>query len=234
MKNKTIDIILPCFNPVLGWHKQLLTSLQKLERLTPEYSWQLILVNDGSKALVSPKEIAFLKQNLQAFKYIGLEKNLGKGAALKIGFAESKSTYSFFTDIDFPYQEENIVSMLQKLEQKADIVVGIRNQAYYKKVPLVRSILSSGFKKLIKIIFRIPTTDTQAGLKAFSTKGREMILQTETNRYLFDLELIKRSAKANLNFAYVNLNLKDNVVLSKLSFKILFSELKNLFRIIAV
>lgn len=209
-------------------------SVKNLEQLAPHYDWNIILVNDGSLKGISDQEINYLNKNLTYFHYIKSAKNEGKGAALKKGFAQSISDYSFFTDIDFPYLEENIISMLALLENQADIVVGIRNKTYYNKVPMLRSVLSSSFKKMIKLIFKIPTTDTQAGLKAFSFKGKEIVLQTETNRYLFDLELIKRGSKANLRFAYADLDLKDNIVLSSISFHILLTELKNLIRIFLI
>lgn len=231
MKEKSIDIILPCFNPIKGWEQQVFLSLQNLQTLMPSFQFNIILVNDGSTKGISEFEINFLKQNIPNFEFINLNENQGKGAALKKGFELSKNEYSIFTDIDFPYLESNIEAMVQKLEQNADIVIGIRNKTYYSKVPPLRSLLSSSFKKLLKILFKIPVTDTQAGLKAFSKKGKEILLQTETNRYLFDLELIKRSAKADLNFEYTDLTLKDNVVLSKISLKILWSEILNLIKI---
>lgn len=231
MKEKSIDIILPCFNPIKGWEHQVILSIQKLEALLPNFQFHIILVNDGSTQGISETEINFLKQKVTYFKYQHLTENQGKGAALKKGFALSENEYSIFTDIDFPYLETDIVAMLQKLEQNADIVIGIRNKTYYTKVPAMRSLLSSSFKKVLKILFKIPVTDTQAGLKAFSKKGKEILLQTETNRYLFDLELIKRSAKADLKFAYTDLTLKDNVVLSKISVKTLWGEILNLIKI---
>ena len=84
---------------------------------------------------------------------------------------------------------------------------------------------------MIRILFNIPTTDTQAGLKGLSLKGRDLLLQTKINRYLFDLELVKSCSKHHLKIIELPVSLKEGVVLSAISYRVLFTELLNLFRI---
>lgn len=235
LKENNLDIIIPCYNPLKGWHKSIANSYNRINNSLINTNIHIILVNDGSSNGVSSSDIDFLKESIAHFTYLDLKENNGKGFALREGFKLSESKYSIFTDVDFPYEEENLISMYQQLEQGADVVIGVRNQNYYEKVPWFRKVLSKSFKSLLKMLFQIPTSDTQAGLKAFSEKGKKYVLETTTNRYLFDLEMIKRAAKnKSTQFAYVNLQLKDEIVLSTMSFKILFKEFKNLLKILAI
>lgn len=217
-----------------NWEKRLVIAYQKLAALLNDYTIQIILVNDGSLDEIKAQDVAYIRKHIEVFQYIDNVKNEGKGAALRKGFAKSSSPYSLFTDIDFPYDEKNVVAMVHKLEKGADIVIGKREETYYSKVPFLRRFVSKGFKCLIKVFFKLETTDTQAGLKAFSEKGKETLLSTTTNRYLFDLELVKLASKQRLKFEFVTLDLKDGVVLSALSYKIMLSEFKNLLQLIFI
>lgn len=235
LKEDNLDIIIPCYNPLKDWHKSIAISYNHIHNALINTNIHLILVNDGSKKGIKDSEITFLKENISNFTYLDFQENNGKGFALREGFKLSKAEYAIFTDVDFPYEEENLLEMVQKLQEGADIVLGIRNQKYYAKVPWFRKVLSKSFKKLLKVLFQIPTSDTQAGLKAFSKKGKQYIFETTTNRYLFDLELIKRAAKnKTIQFDYVDLRLKDKIVLSKISLLILLKEFKNLIKILAI
>jgi glycosyltransferase involved in cell wall biosynthesis len=217
-----------------NWEKRLVIAYQKLAALLNDYTIQIILVNDGSLDEIKAQDLAYIRKHIEVFQYIDKVKNEGKGAALRKGFAKSSSPYSLFTDIDFPYDEKNVVAMVHKLEKGADIVIGKREETYYSKVPFLRRFVSKGFKCLIKVFFKLETTDTQAGLKAFSEKGKEILLNTTTHRYLFDLELVKRASKQRLKFEFITLDLKDGVVLSALSYKIMLSEFKNLLQLIFI
>jgi glycosyltransferase involved in cell wall biosynthesis len=233
LKEDNLDIIIPCYNPLKDWHKSIVNSYNHINNVLLDTNINIILVNDGSKTGIHESEVVFIKQNIPSFTYLDLAENNGKGFALREGFKLSKSKFSIFTDIDFPYEEENLLKMYSKLKNGADVVLGIRNQNYYDKVPLFRKLLSLTFKKLLKLFFQIPTSDTQAGLKAFSNKGKQYILDTTTNRYLFDLELIKLAAKnKDIRFEYVTLRLKDKIILSKMSVIILLKEFKNLIKIL--
>lgn len=76
-------------------------------------------------------------------------------------------------------------------------------------------------------------TDTQCGLKAFNSKGREQFLKTKINRYLFDFEFIYRCGKnKSMRITPVPVELKPNVEFSKMKIKILLQETFNLFKVI--
>lgn len=227
-----LDIVIPCYNPSENWSKVFVQSCNEIIKSLPTYDISFILVNDGSKKNIDAAQLKMIRSKITNLNYIYVNQNKGKGAAVRKGFEASKADFVLFTDIDFPYRTENLFSMVARLKQGADIVIGVRDAHYYKQIPAFRAKLSKFFKSLVKFLFNIPTTETQAGLKAFSAKGKQIVLQTTINRYLFDLELVKLASRQNLKFAYVPLSLKDGVVLSKMSFNVLLSESFNLIKIL--
>lgn len=192
---------------------------------------QWILVDDGSTKGVSSPEIDKLKSTVENFEFIQLNKNFGKGYAVRMGMHIANAEKFIYTDIDFPYQDQEIQRIYWALQEGGDLVIAKRSEQYYSRVSKSRTWISKRFKAVIRMLFNIPTTDTQAGLKGLSLKGRDLLLQTKINRYLFDLELVKSCAKQQLKIVELPVSLKEGVALSDVSYRVLFTELLNLFRI---
>ncbi len=96
-----------------------------------------------------------------------------------------------------------------------------------------RKLLSKAFRFFVKRILKMPVTDTQCGLKAFNKRGKEKFLGTTINRYLFDFEFIYEACKdKSLTIQPVQVQLKENVIFSKMKLKIIFQETLNLIRIL--
>lgn len=193
---------------------------------------QWILVNDGSTKNITAQNINRLQQALPQFSYYTYANNKGKGFATRCGARGANATSIIYTDIDFPYQNEDVAAVYKSLLRGNDLVLAKRSDQYYNQISKSRTWVSQKFKALVKLLFSIPTTDTQAGLKGLSSKAIPMLLQTRVNRYLFDLELVKLSAKENLKIVDIPVELKPGVELADISYKILFTELLNLFKIL--
>ncbi|MBP7541798.1 MAG: hypothetical protein KA802_17895, partial [Saprospiraceae bacterium] len=127
--------------------------------------------------------------------------------------------------------DENVLSVYQALLNGSDLVLATRNQNYYKQISSKRAWISRNFRSAVKMLFNIPTTDTQAGLKGLSLLGKKALLDTKIDRYLFDLELVKICAKRKLNITEVEATLKHDIDLPGVSLKILSKEVVNLVRI---
>lgn len=192
---------------------------------------QWILVDDGSKMQPNSNEIERLKTTVENFGFIQLNKNFGKGYAVRMGMRNANADKFIYTDIDFPYQNQEIQRIYWALQEGGDLVIAKRSEQYYSRVSKSRTWISKRFKAVIRMLFNTPTTDTQAGLKGLSLKGRDLLLQTKINRYLFDLELVKSCAKQQLKIVELPVSLKEGVALSDVSYRVLFTELLNLFRI---
>lgn len=227
-----LDIVLPCYNPNVGWPDELLNFH---EFIGESYQLNYIVVNDGSNSDQLAQQINYLQQKNIPLQFIAYAINKGKGYALRKGMEVSNAEYILYTDIDFPFTNQSMLSIMDALTTlKHDIVVGYRNNSYYeKKMSPFRKTLSKAFRFFVKKILKMPITDTQCGLKAFNAKGRSKFMRTGIERYLFDFEFIYSACKdQSLSILPVQVQLKENVQFSKMKVKILFQELLNLLRIL--
>jgi hypothetical protein len=227
-----LAVITPCFNPPKSWVENYIHSCKSIENLLNIADIAWILVNDGSLQSIDQDSISQIQQSLKNFSYFPLVKNQGKGFATRYGVQQVEAAAYIYTDIDFPYKNEDFVKVYQAVAKGNDLVIAVRSAQYYEQISKSRTWISQRFKSIVKLLFKIPTTDTQAGLKGLSRAGREVLLQTTVNQYLFDLELVKLAAKKDLRIKEVSVKLKEGITLTDVSYKILFTELLNLFKIL--
>ncbi len=137
-----------------------------------------------------------------------------------------------YTDYDFPYTYGSMVDMIHKLEStKTIVVVGKRDDSYYGHISARRRRISQYLKKVNRVLFNLPTDDTQCGLKAFTKEAKPLFLSTKTDRYLIDVEFLKLLAKKNANVEVQMVKLRDNVILSKITNMRLVMEMFNYLKI---
>jgi len=228
----SVDIVLPCYNPNDTWPQELIQFNNFVKDL---YAINYIIVNDGSDETKISSQINFLKENNISLTFISYEKNKGKGYALRQGVSASKNEFVVYTDLDFPFTEQSIAGLIKVLlNGRSDVIAGYRDTLYYqKKMSGFRKILSKAFRFFIKGILRMSVSDTQCGLKGFNSRGKIKFLATSINRYLFDFEFIYLASKdKNLKIEPFQVHLKDNVVFSKMRFKILIQESFNLLSVL--
>jgi glycosyltransferase involved in cell wall biosynthesis len=230
----TLDLVLPCYNPAEGWATSIISHVEALQQLLPDTILFIYLVNDGSTQGVEPENIALLQHTLVNFTYLDYPRNRGKGYALRLGTNASQHLFCIYTDIDFPYSPESLVQVYRALlEQKADIAVGVRKENYYQQVPGIRAGISKLLKYFNKRILRLPVADTQCGLKGFNRQGRQMFLNTTTNRYLFDLEfMLLASRSPGLQLIPVQVQLRPGIIFRKMHLGLLLAEGKSLLHIL--
>lgn len=226
---RSIDLIIPCFNPIGNWEKEIISSYKELCEIS-SIRFNIIIVNDGSS--ISQESIYLLEDNINHFSYYSYELNKGKGFAIRYGTSKSKENNIVFTDIDFPYGVQSIIKMVALLENGNDLVLALRNDSYYTNISYSRKLISKLLKFTIKTFFRVPVSDTQGGLKALSFKAKEQLLKTSVNRYLFDLELVKLCSKQKLKITGIPCALKPNIVLSSVGLSILKKEFFNFIKIL--
>ncbi len=231
---KTVDIIVPCFNPRSGWERVLWDSILKVKSGIPEGALgSVIVVNDGSLNGVTDEIVAKLTTEMPEIKVIEYPKNMGKGYAVRKGIRSSEAELQIYTDVDVPYVEESIIRFYEVLAQdECDVVVASRGDSYYDSLSGFRRILSKSLRWLNGLLFGLKIKDTQGGLKGMNTAGREVFLQTKVDRYLFDLEFIQKASKAGLRMMAMDVQLKPDIVLPSPSVTVLLKELHNFIRLL--
>lgn len=230
MPKPQIDLVLPVYNPQSGWFDVVIQGKQKLEEATSK-SVRLIIVDDGSSKASAFTEVT----ESELVMLVKSNTNNGKGAALRLGFASADAAVVLFTDVDFPYEIESMVRMAQAIEQGADVSLGYREDDYYASVPWFRTLLSEAFRFVLKSVLKFPITDTQCGLKGMNQRGKHVFLQTTINRFLVDMEFIKRATKTpDMKIEPVVVQLRKDVEFSSMGIGILVTELFNFLKIFFV
>ena len=234
MAKPSLTILLPCYNPPEGWQNQVINSMRILrEELASEFSIiKLVIVNDGSTSGINSDLKKEISERALPADFVEYEVNRGKGFALRQGAAVVDTEYCIYTDIDFPYEEESLVQMSRKLKEGNEVVLGHRGRDYYDKTPWFRKLISKTLRWILKTFLRLPTDDSQCGLKGYDKKGLQLFLETKIDRFLFDLEFIKMASKRKLKITTSDANLKPNIVFSKVNLKILMRESLNFVKVL--
>lgn len=193
----------------------------------------IILVNDGSTRGISQQDIKVLQQKIPSFILADNHVNKGKGYALRKGVALATTDIIIYTDIDFPYATQSIAAVYNTLcTDDCDIAIGVKDKNYYTKVPIVRKYISKLLRMFTGIIFSLPVTDTQCGLKGFKIDAKNVFLTTTIDRYLFDLEFIRKAHKQKFKIQAIAVRLNDNVVFRKMNYRLLMGEAVNFIKLI--
>jgi glycosyltransferase involved in cell wall biosynthesis len=231
---KTVDIILPCFNPRSGWEATLIDGISSIKKALPATALKaVILVNDGSTNGFTPEGLEKLRSTIPELRIIEYSRNRGKGHALRTGVAASASDLQIYTDVDIPYVNDSVSGFYRVLaNDEADVVIASRGDSYYDSLSGFRRILSKSLRWHNGLLFGLKIKDTQGGLKGFNAKGRDVFLSTKVERYLFDLEFVQKASKANLRLKAVDVQLKPDIVLPSPSPTVLLKELNNFIRLL--
>jgi len=234
MTFKSLDLVLPCYNPIPGWEDTIIQSYKILKDRIQGTDISFYIVNDGSSRAIGDVQLAKLKSAIPSFHYLAYPVNKGKGYALRYGVKETRNEICIYTDIDFPFTEESLLSVYFSLcKEEADIVVGNRDKAYYEKVPRVRIIISKILRFFIRFFLGMKISDTQCGLKGFNEKGKQLFLRTTIDRYLFDLEFVHLASNTkNIRIIPMPVKLKDGVVFSRMNMKVLMTEASGFIKIL--
>ena len=159
-----LSVVIPCYNEEKNLQ---LGALEKVEKFlkTKDYSWEVIIVDDGSEDQSREIIKKFLEKNPQ----FTLIKNphQGKGLTIITGILESKGKYILFSDLDQATPISEIDKILPWFEQGFDIVIGSRKEKR-AGAPMFRLLMARGFAGLRRLLLGLRgISDTQCGFKAF-------------------------------------------------------------------
>lgn len=222
-----VSIVIPFYNPENEWEKKFMENMEKIDQsISRQYEIEIILVDDGSKHDLN-EAFDRISKNWKTSRTKN-QVNAGKGNAVRKGVSLANGKYIIYTDSDIPYENKHIAEHLELLEKGDDIVITVRDKTYYDTIPLQRKIISQIVQYLIKFLFRLPTADTQGGLKSMNKKGKEILINTKIDGYLFDLEFIKEAFKQKRRIGYIHGELKQDIIVKKVDLSVLFKEFYNL------
>ena len=143
---KKISILIPCYNEEKSL-PLLYPELVKLMDSNPNYEWELMFVNDGSK----DQTLGLLRQLRQQdnrVNYVDLSRNFGKETAMLAGFDHVTGDCMVIIDADLQHPPTLIPEMIKWWEQGYDDVYAKRKSR--GKESWLRKQLSLTFYKILQ------------------------------------------------------------------------------------
>jgi glycosyltransferase involved in cell wall biosynthesis len=223
-----LEIVQPIFNPRDNWVEKYIVRYNELQTIFSDIQFRIVFVNDGSTKNFDKAVIQTLQEKIKNIKFVSYAENKGKGFAVRAGVGETTALYVLYTDYDFPYEMSCMRKAYNQLKANSDVVVGIRNKEYYFHLGLKRKLVSKACNFLNKVFLKIPHTDTQSGLKGFSKKGKELMLKTTINQFLFDTEFVCMAYQnKGIKVSTIDVELREDVKFTNMSSKTILHETFN-------
>ncbi len=187
---KTLSIVIPCYN-----EEKHIRAIVDRVLASPIANKEIIVVDDCSKdntREILRTEIAPLVQ-----KIIYQEKNGGKGAALKTGFAAATGDVVIVQDADLEYDPMEYPAIVTPIfEGQADVVYGSRfaKGSHYQDAYWQNIAANKGLTMLSNLFTGLRITDMETCYKAFR---REIIqsIDIQETRFGFEPEITAKIAK---------------------------------------
>jgi dolichyl-phosphate beta-glucosyltransferase len=206
--NVYLSIIIPAFN-----EKKVISQTVQIVReyfTERNYKFELTVVDDGSSD--STSDLA----TKAGANVIRLEKNMGKGAAVRTGMLKASGEIILMTDADYPYEINQIEKFIPELQNGADIVIGSRKMpgSDSGRERLKRKIISRVGSYITRFLILPGISDTQAGFKCFKRDAARKIFSLATeNGWGFDIEALYIARLHGLKIKEVPISLADRAIL---------------------
>jgi glycosyltransferase involved in cell wall biosynthesis len=192
-----VSIIIACYNeePLLQ------NSVQKILTIMDSTHWryELIFVDDFSRDRTRELIDEIIDQHPNSLiKKIFHKKNTGRGRTVADGIQVAEGKYVGYLDIDLEVGAHYIPYMIDALMQGYDVATAFR---VYKATLqlLIRTILSVGYRMLMRFMLSLPLEDTETGFKFFNhEKILPILAQTKDPGWFWDTEIMARSFHAGL------------------------------------
>ena len=196
-----ISIIIPCFN-----EKKYIEEIVKRILNQNNISKEIIIVDDGS----TDGTTEILKKNIETrvHKIIYLDKNLGKGNAIKEAIKFVNGQIILIQDADLEYNPKDYNKMIAPfISNNADVVYGSRfisndsRRVIYFTNTVANKILTFFLNCLLNLNF----TDVETGYKAFKTELAKKIYLNEKG-FGFEIEITMKLSKIKAIFYEVGIS----------------------------
>lgn len=182
-------IVIPAYEPDFKF-------LHLVRSLRPH---PVIAIDDGSGSAYSA---LFERARTLGAHVITLNRNRGKGFALKTGFAYARKHFPgqdvVCADSDGQHRPVDIVTVAAKLAEKTDAAMVLGARRFTGNVPL-RSRFGNA---VTRVAFRLATgrglLDTQTGLRGYPSKMLEWLENVAGDRFEYETRLLLRAARERL------------------------------------
>lgn len=206
MTGRTVSIVVPAFNEERRV-PALLAALGSPELAEAGMETaEVIVVDDRSSDRTAAVLVAWAPR-LSLLRVVRLERNRGKGAAVRSGVLEARSPLVLVTDVDLSTPLAEARKLLEAIDDGHDIAIGSR--ALPESRILVhqarhRELMGKTFNLALRVLTGLEVRDSQCGFKLF---GPEAVLplfeRQRITGFAFDAEILLAAHGAGLRVTEV-------------------------------
>ena len=183
-----ISVVIPVFNE----RDTIAQLIGRVRAVLGERPSEIVVVDDGS--IDGTRDIL---RSVEGIRLIEHEKNQGKGAALRTGFAAVDGDVVIVQDADLEYDPRDYEKLLEPiLDGRADVVFGSRFLGGPHRVLFFWHYLANMLLTWLSNAFtNLNLSDMETGYKVFR---REVLakIQIRSDRFNFEPEITAKVAKA--------------------------------------
>jgi len=177
---QTVSIVIPLYNE----QESITSLLSQLEHVDLK-QWAIteyVFVDDGSTDGSFELLRKYVGKTKRKIILVRFRKNLGKSAAMSVGFRQSSGDYVVTLDADLQDEPSEIPRLLTKLTEGEDFVIGWRKN---RKDVVTKKVSSKIFNTIVSKMYHISLHDMNSGLKAFTREvAQEISLYGELHRFM--------------------------------------------------
>ncbi len=189
-----LSIIVPAFNEAARIGPTLARIGAWAEGREPRP--EILVVDDGSSDATAAMVGMYAPAGVGLVR---LERNRGKGAALRAGALVSRGSFVLLTDADLSTPIEEVDRLLPWMRE-ADLVLGSRDLPDSKVTrhqPWARELAGKLFNLAIRVLGVRGFRDTQCGFKLVrGTVARRLFAELTVERFAYDVELVWLAQRA--------------------------------------
>ena len=225
-------LVIPAYEPDYN-------LIKLIKKIHHKSDFHIIVIDDGSS---SKCQIVF-EQAEQYATVLRHQVNQGKGQALKTAFTFIQALKIYGTvvtaDADGQHEVWDIFRVASKASENPNqLILGAR--AFTGKVPLRSRFGNSLTRALFKVQTDVSVSDSQTGLRAFTTNMIPFMLKVEGQRYEYEMNMLLEASKeyrileVPIETVYINDNqgshfrpIRDGLMIYKNIFKFALTSLSS-------
>jgi dolichyl-phosphate beta-glucosyltransferase len=195
-----LSIVIPALNEAKKIRSDVEAAAQFIDR--EKMTGEIIVVDDGSTDNTSEEARKSSIPDSVFLRVISLERNRGKGFALKAGILATRGDVVLFADSGTCVPYANALAQIEKIRDgEADIAIAsrrLKGTVIKRNRSLQRRVLSWIFRQAALMLTDLPRriTDTQCGFKVYDGNiARELFKRCVTAGFMFELEVLLRALK---------------------------------------
>lgn len=196
-----LSIVIPAFNEERRLGATLDAVLAHVDARA-----EVIVVDDGSRdgtaALVRERSALDPRVRL-----VALERNSGKGAAVRAGFLAARGDLVLFSDADNSTPIGELEKLRAAIDGGADVAIGSRalpGSDVRVKQHVLRQRMGETFNLLVRALGGLDVADSQCGFKLFRRETALPVFERQTlDGFAFDVEILYLAGRRGLRVAEV-------------------------------